>query len=74
MVKPSSGDPTPVVSVDALVPAPVVVVTDVDRLRRAKLEKELQGVRAKLRWTHLSEGALQELTLRATVIEQELRT
>ena len=66
-------EPTRVEIVAAPTPVPVVVVADIDKVRRAALEKELQGLRAKLRWTHITDGAHAELSVRATVIEQELK-
>ena len=54
-------------------PTPVTIADDVDKIRRARLDKELMGIRAKLRWTHITDGAKAELALRATVIEQELK-
>lgn len=74
MAKTSSAptEPTPVALVGP-VPTPVVITSDLDKIRRAQLEKELMGIRAKLRWTHLTEGARQELTMRESIIEQELK-
>jgi hypothetical protein len=69
--KPTSStvsEPTPVVIAEK--PVPVVAIS-VESNRKA-LEKELQGIRAKLRWTHLTDGARTALAGRQAEIEKEL--
>lgn len=53
-------------------PTPVILADD-GKIRRALLEKELMGIRAKLRWSHLGEGARMTLQVRETQVLEALK-
>lgn len=60
-------------------PVDDVVETPIDRRvhlipekNKAKIEKEAQGLEAKLRWTHLSDGQKETLRIRLEALRQEL--